>query len=413
VLHEHETGGIVILVEGKSARKWKALIGNTEGWKFTGNGAGGFDSTHTEQYHEANGGVTYELPEPELSEIQKVVVDPARAANTYDLAYGEYIEALKARGAEIPEDMPAPKTTTGYSGRAKKADVTSDEFSIDPPNPDRYWFESERDTRAFKDFVATRLAGYDTNAMIVGASGFGKTQGVIRLGERLSVPVHVVNCQIITTTEKWLGQMMADSAKGTFFEVSEHLQYVERTHPDCEGAEFCIILYDELTRLRPELGNALFSLLDGQQGLGVPQMGRRVVMDGKNVVFATANIGSAYTGTFAMDYALRRRFDWVMERPFPPAEEELLVITTAHPKVTEEKAKGMIAVAEHTRTLWKAGELESPISTAHLLSWARAVAGGYSVKDAAEYTVIPGYTEDGGSDSDRAKVKMSIEGLVA
>jgi MoxR-like ATPase len=351
-----------------------------------------------------------QLAEPMIADFEAVIPDHSKAAVIHDQAFTEYTKSkVAATGGDPEEDV---KETTGYTGRAKKASVTKATFEADSPNPERYWYESESDSRMFNDFTALRLAGHDTNLMVVGPSGFGKTEGIIRLGQRLGVPVHVVNCQVITTTEKWLGQMTADPVKGTVFEVSQHLKWVERDTEECQNSEFCILLYDEITRLRPELSNPTLSLLDGQQGLEVPQMGRRVVMSPKNVVFATANIGSAYSGTFSLDWALRGRFDTTMERPFPPTDEELKVIMTASPKLDEKAARGMIAVAEHSRILWREGELEAPISTRLLLSWARWVAGGYSVKDAAEYTILPVYSEDGGIDSDRAKLKQAIDGKV-
>jgi MoxR-like ATPase len=456
VLHEHRTGGVVILLAAIAPRTWRALVGNPEGWK-----VGKFDVGKAPSYHGATRGVTYPLKSPVWDSIEDAVnalpdsikVAPGQLERAFAAAQVEYDrsprsevppmkdpfidpidtlapsgriltpEELRAKKEEIlatlkgvaaakeAEELASAKSTTGYVPRAKAA-AASSEFNPPPVNPDRYWYESERDMKFLGDFVQMRLAGHETNAIVVGPSGFGKTEGVIRLGERLGVPVHVINCQVITTPDKWLGQMQADPEKGTFFEVSQHLRWVERTHEDCIGAEFCIMCYDELTRLRPELGNMTFSLLDGQQGLEVPQMGRRVAMSDKNVVFATANIGSAYAGTFAMDWALRGRFDSTLERGFPPEDEELKVITTANAGLTDDAARQIIKVAQHTRTLWKNGELESPISTRLLLSWARYVAGGYTIKDAAEYTVTPVYTEDGGAESDRAKVKLAIDGKV-
>lgn len=315
----------------------------------------------------------------------------------------------KAR-AEKEALKPKPKTRT-YTPRAKKVSVSSTEFKPQPPNAESYWYESENDARLLKDFVSLRLAGHVTNLMILGPSGFGKTQGIIRFGKVNNIPVHVVNCQAITTPEKWLGQMNATPERGTFFDVAPHLQWVERVHPDCEGAPHCIILYDEITRLRPELANMQFSLLDDQQGLEVPQMGRQVKMDPNNVVIATANFGTPYAGTFAMDWALRGRFDLQLERGMPPANEEIKVLETAT-GISDAQAASLVRVADNSRQLWQSGELESPISTRSLVAWARLIAGGYTIKEAAEYAIYPLYSEDGDSESDRAKVKMAVDGKV-
>ncbi len=412
VVHDRADSGIVILITAPAAKKWRAAIGNDSGWRI-----GNFDSTYMGSYHLADGAVTYDLPEPDKADFDAAIPDPAKADMAFHAAMEQWAIAVATSGNPptftATATAAAPKATTGYTPRAKKATPSSSVFTADPPVKDRYWYESEQDTNNIDNFIALRRAGHDTNAIILGPSGFGKTDTVIRLAERKEVPVHIVNCQVITTPEKWLGQMQVDPVKGTYFDVSQHLQWVERSHPDCQGAPYCIMLYDEITRLRPELGNMLFSLLDMQQGLEVPQMGRRVDMADENVVFATANIGSAYSGTFLLDWALRGRFDTTLERPFPPKDEEIKVLMSASPKLTEEDAKQMVDVAEHTRILWRNGEIESPISTRLLMSWARYVAGGQNLKTAAESTVIPVYNEDGGADSDRAKVKMALDGKVA
>ena len=394
VLH-HNVHGVVILIRSNAPKTWQVLVGSTTGWR-----TARFSASSASYYH---------IPDSEVFETI-----PCPAEGWEDFAATIVALSDEVRGNEavaIAKEISGYTVKEGYTPRAKKETVSA-EFVAPNPNPSRYWYESDRDARFLKDFVSLRRAGFDTNLIITGPSGFGKTEGIIRLGERLGAPVHVVNCQAITTPEKWLGQMQADPERGTYFEISNHLQWVERTHDDCKNHDFCIILYDEITRLRPELGNMTFSLWDGQHGLEVPQMGRRVMMDPNNIIVATANMGSAYTGAFQMDWALRGRFDLTLERGMPPESEELKVLTTAT-GINDEDGKSLLRVANHTRTLWMNDELDSPISTRSLLSWARMVAGGYTIKEAADYTVIPMYSEDGGAESDRAKVKMAIDGKVS
>jgi len=405
ILH-HIKGGVAVLVGSSAPRQWIVLVSTGTSWRVARWSTGA-----AENYHEAAGLSKLDIPEP----------DPAALTTSLDstgVAYDPDVmnAALSQSGdGAVPGDE-TPKSRGSYTPRAKRVSPTSGKFTPPAVNAGRYWYESENDAKFFNDFVALRRAGHVANAMIVGPSGFGKTVGVLELGKRLGVPVHVVGCQVITTPEKWLGQMQvgptAEGGTHTYFEVSNHVQWVERTHEDCKDAEFCIILYDEITRLRPELGNMLFSMLDEQKGLEVPQMNRSVKMNDNNVVFATANIGAAYAGTFTMDWALRGRFNLQIERPMPPTNEETKILTSAT-GVAEDDAKALIRVAEHTRKLWKLGELESPISTRTLVTWALLIAGGYPIKEAAEYTVVPLYNEDGGSDSDRARVKMAIDGKVA
>ncbi len=432
VLHYNgENCPVLVLSEATSPNRWKAALytDRDPAWQssiFVS------DMGSRSKWHIASGGVLFPVPSVMSSDVAlgltTKAIEAANGVAASSFPRGTSIKSAEAAKivAKIAAKTPLPgyafdETTTlvpkdlsAATARGKKATVSSKSFSPPAPNPDRYFYESEDDARLLSDYVSMRLAGHVTNLMVVGASGFGKTDSAVRLGERLSVPVHVVNCQAITTPEKWIGQMQVDPERGTYFEVANHVKWVERTHPDCADAPYCILLYDEITRLRPELANMTFSLLDFQQGLEVPQMGKRIMMDPMNIVIATANMGSAYSGAFTMDWALRERFDTTLERKMPPAPEEMKVIRTAvRDRITEDDAQSMIRVADHTRTLWKRGDLESPISTRMLISWSRFVAGGYSVREAAEYTVIPMFSEDGQEESDRAKVRLALGGKVA
>lgn len=297
--------------------------------------------------------------------------------------------------------------------RSSAAEETraSTKFAVDPYDPDSYWYESDEDSSMYEDFITMRDAHHPVNLIIVGPSGSGKTEGIQRLGKRLGVPVHIVNCQAITTPEKWIGQMTASPEHGTEFVPSQHIQWVERTHEDCEGFDRCIILYDEITRLRADLNNMTYSLFDTQRGLEVPQMNRRIQMAEENMVVATANIGAAFTGTHTQDRAFRERFSFTIERDFPTpeAEIEILVSSTG---VSKAAAEEMVNVANNTRTLWRSETLESPISTRTLKAWSLLVSGGRSIKKASEYTVIPLYSAEGGLSSDRTRVASMIEGKV-
>lgn len=329
----------------------------------------------------------------------------------------EKIDAIKREleAARMKPDVDDLVTALGGTPTEKVAAAPrkrASTFTVPTLPEDAYWYESDEDRKLTRDYISLRQAGFTVNLMIAGPSGSGKTVGVEKLGAELGIPVHIVNCQAITTPEKWIGQMMADPEKGTYFVPSQHIQWVEGTAPECEGYDNCILLYDEITRLRPELNNMTYSLFDTQRGLEVPQMGRRVLMNPKNLVISTANIGAAFSGTFGQDRAFRERFAMTLERDFPPPNEEVKIITSAT-GISPEDAKMLVKVAGATRNLWREQTIEQPISTRTLVTWSLLVAGGYDVMQAAEYTVLPLYSEDGGVESDRAKVRLQIEGKVA
>ena len=413
--HANTMPAVLILDHSTRPRYWMAVT-----MSLTSNRRARFNSVNLVNYHMATGSLTKPLSGAGVEFPEGDPIPPSIATSMvheYDKSLRATVDSLLPGGSRavsptVPtiSDPLVLEKPGSYWPRAKKTAPISS-FSPVAPNPNSHWYESERDARLLRDFVNLRLSGYTTNLIIVGPSGFGKTGGILRFGKDNNIPVHVVNCQAITTPEKWVGQMQVSPERGTYFDISSHVQWVERTHEDCASAEYCIILYDEITRLPPALANMAFSLLDEQQGLEVPQMNRRITMNPKNVVIATANIGTAYAGTFTMDWALRGRFDVNLERTFPPQPEEVEVLVSAT-GVSEADAASIVRVAEHTRTLWTQGELETPISTRSLVSWARFISGGYTIKDAAEYTIIPLYSEDGGAESDRAKVKLAVDGKV-
>lgn len=330
-----------------------------------------------------------------------------RAMSSYQ-AYTAPLPKPKIVAGTVYKDSPDEPAEPAPSVSVAPAKRRNSTFSAPPIEQNPYWYESDDDRKLVRDFISLRQSGRTVNLMISGPSGAGKTVGVQRLGQELGIPVHIINCQAITTPEKWIGQMHADPQNGTYFEPSQHIKWVERTHEDCEGAEWCILLYDEITRLRPELNNMTYSLFDTQRGLEVPQMGRRVYMSDRNIIISTANIGAAFSGTFGQDRAFRERFAMTMERDFPPVEEEIKILTSAT-GIDEKDARSISIIAEATRVKWREQQIEQPISTRTAVMWALLVSGGYDLMQAAEYTVLPLYSDDGGVESDRAKVRLEIQ----
>lgn len=293
-----------------------------------------------------------------------------------------------------PEPAPVSKKTLTERTRALR-EVTSGA---------KFFYEPEKD-RAFMDlfFALRQKAGLIANLLITGPSGAGKTEGVALAAERAGLPCYKVDCASITTPERWVGHKEIDSS-GTHFVLSEHLKWVSAQ--DCQPG---VVLYDELNRLHPMLHNILFPLLDGSQRIWVPDLGIHVDVHPETIFVATANIGTGFTGTHRLDDALLGRFLYRMERDFPnaPHEIEILVKRTG---IDSAKAKTLVDIAQATRQKVKTGDLERPVSTRNLLATAALVAAGMSIPQAADYTFVTDYGEDGGAGSQRVMVKQIVAG---
>lgn len=325
-----------------------------------------------------------------FAELHKVSVEEAeRILNTGTAAPAPEPE---------PEEPPAKrKQTVKEATRAMKAIAGSTKF----------FYESPKDA-AFMDlfFALRRDAGLVANLLVTGPSGSGKTEGLMRAAERAGLPSYKVDCASITTSEKWLGHKEIDGT-GTHFVLSEHLKWVE-----AKDVEPGLVIYDEINRLHPMLTSILFPILDGSQRIWVPELGTYIHVNEKTIFAATANIGVGFTGTHRMDDAFSGRFGYRLPRDFPEAEKEIEILVK-RTGIDETKAKMLVEIATQTRLKARTGDLSMPVSTRNLLDTAALVAAGQTVAQAADYTFVQFYTEDGGASSERVFVKQAVQGKTA
>jgi hypothetical protein len=276
------------------------------------------------------------------------------------------------------------------------------------PKGEPFFYESDEDRQVTDWYIHGRRSGMvprEGNLLIMGPSGSGKTSGVIKAGERLNIPVHVINAASITSIEKWVGERGVNE-QGTYFKLSDVMEILRGTD---ERFPPGIALFDEITRLHATYHNVMFPVLDGQRRIWIPEMHDFIEVHPDVIVIATANIGGRFTGTYNMDHAMRERFPYTIERDFPPKEAEVKVITTAT-GASEDVAALLVDIANKTRLRWRQGELTLPISTRSLLMAAPIVRDGASVARAFEVTCLPMYSNDGGASSERAFVKGIISG---
>ncbi len=267
-----------------------------------------------------------------------------------------------------------------------------------------YFWEKPESVAFIEMFIALRRdAGLVANLLITGPSGTGKTEGIMRAGNRAGIPVYKVDCASVTTADKWLGHKEFEDG-ATKYVLSEHLKWVEAK--DCEPG---IVLYDEITRLHPTLHNTLLPILDGSQSVWVPELGIHIKVHPDTIFIATANIGVNYTGTHKLDGAMAGRFGYRMERDYPPqAEEEIILAKRTGVNATQ--AKTLVEIANLTRQRMRTGELDDAISTRNLLDCAALVAAGMPIMQATEFTFVTTFSEDGGAASQRTAVRQIITG---
>ena len=254
-----------------------------------------------------------------------------------------------------------------------------------------------------------RSAVRGKNILMTGPAGCGKTLAAKSLVDSLSRPDFYFNLGATQDPRATLiGNVHFDKKDGTYFSESLFVKAIQ--------TENAVILLDELSRAHPDAWNILMTVLDeGQRYIRLDEAdGQATIKVAKGVTFvATANIGNEYTSTRVMDKALMDRFI-IVEMDVLTAEEESGLLEYMFPHVDAAVLKSVAEIASLTRSESKseAGRLSSGISTRTSVEIAGLLFDGFGLDEAAEVTVYPQFSDDGGLESERTFVKQLVQKYV-
>jgi len=251
-----------------------------------------------------------------------------------------------------------------------------------------------------------RSAVRGKNIMMVGPSGCGKTQAAKALVRALNRPDFYFNLGSSQDARASLvGNTHFDSSKGTFFSESAFVKAI--TTPNA------VILLDEMSRAHPDAWNILMTVLDeGQRYLRLDEAhGSPIIKVASGVTFiATANIGNEYTSTRVMDRAILDRFTTI-EMEVLTDVQEFELLKHIFPNVDNYNLKAISEISHHTRQmcLGDGGKLSNMVSTRASVETAGLVYDGFSLNEAAEISILPFFSNDGGLESERTYVLQLIQ----
>lgn len=267
------------------------------------------------------------------------------------------------------------------------------------PKADETYIINDKVAQLFKILQISRK-NCPQNVKLVGPHGCGKTELAIQFAARLNLPLLIMDCANLREARDWFGYKSAKDGT-VFWHESQFVKAVEAGNH--------VILLDELNRANPNLLNTLMPLLDARRFTYLEEKGDKICVGPGTVFFASMNEGAGYTGTSALDRAIRDRFPRAVELTYLDEANEIKLLMN-RVGVSEDIATRLVGMAAKIRqdSIGLSASLTEGLSTRQLIAAAHDFAiGGV---DTLTFTISNHFSSEGDDESERVRVQNIIQG---
>jgi hypothetical protein len=345
--------------------------------------------------------------------VNSIMNDRARGWFHADTAEEASSTAVVATPEKKTEEKSEPSATAepasyGFSRMAgekptlmvhSEEEVLAEEHGVFYPKPDTTYIINKSIEGLFSILEASSKK-CPQNVNLIGPHGCGKTELAIQFAARHKRPLLIMDCANLREARDWFGYKSA--REGTvFWHESQFVRAVQ--------AGGHVILLDELNRANPNLLNTLMPILDARRFTYLEEKGDKIIVGPETVFFASMNEGAGYTGTSALDRAIRDRFPRAVELTYLAADDEIKLLVN-RTGVNKDIATRLVQLANKIRqdATGLSATLTESLSTRQLLAAAHDFAlGGV---DTLTFTITNHFSPDGDEDSERVKVQSIIQG---
>ena len=224
------------------------------------------------------------------------------------------------------------------------------------------------------------------NTLILGPTGYGKTELVYHMAAHLDIPVTIFDMG--TMTDPIMGLVgtntiqVEEGATVSKFVKSRFSEVIQKPG---------IVLLDELSRASIQANNLLFPCLDYRRELNMEYAFNdtaAIKIHPECVFFATANIGSQYSGTNKIDRALLDRF-MLIEMDSLKTNQTNSILNKVYPIIEATELDTIISIYEKINKSNEDFTISFGLSFRHLKLICSLVQDGFTIYD-AYYTLCKG-----------------------